>query len=97
MDGDGVSSGGEIVVLIVVVVVVVVAELGYWWWRRGDGDDGDRLCKGGRCYSWRNAIVKLLVVVVMAVVGGGGVGCVDGSGGSCGVSGRGCNRVLVVA
>ena len=75
----------------------MVAEVGYWWWRSGDGGAGDRLCKGGRCYSWRSAIVKLLVVVVMTVVGGGGVGCVDSSVGGCVVCGRGCGRVLVVA
>ena len=54
--------------LIVVLMGLVVAEVGYWWWHSGDGGAGDRLCKGGRCYSWRSAIVKLVVVVVMALV-----------------------------
>ena len=68
------------------VVVAVVIVYWLWWWHRAGGGSGDIICKGGRCKSFRSALVKCMMC------GKSGVDCVGGGYGDCGGICVGCGQ-----
>ena len=57
--------------MVLLLVVVVVVDVAYLRWHSGGGSDGDSLCKGGSCNSFRSAIVKSMMCHECVGLGGG--------------------------